>query len=86
MGSANETDVARGQREFDQFARVLDDHLKSRTWITGSSLSLADFAIATPLMRMKEASIDLSPYPSAIAWFDRVQALDAWKRTQPSDR
>jgi glutathione S-transferase len=81
VGDADAHEVARGEREFAQFATVLNDHLAGREWISGPTLTIADFAVATPLMRVKEASIPLQDYPNIAAWFARVEALDAWKKT-----
>jgi glutathione S-transferase len=83
LGEANAAEVERGERDLSQFARVLDDHLAGREWVSGPAVTIADFALATPLMRMNEASIDLGPYPNVAQWFARVQALDAWKKTAP---
>ena len=83
MGERDATAAARGERELAQFAGVLDAHLRGREWISGPGLTLADYALAVSLMRVKEASISLASYPNIVAWFDRVQALDVWQRTQP---
>ena len=86
MFGAGETDareVARGERDFAQFAAVLDQHLAGRQWLSGSRYTLADFALATPLMRSSEAAISLALDPHIAAWYERVQALDAWQRTKP---
>ena len=83
MGERDATAAARGERELAQFAAVLDAHLRGREWISGAGVTLADYAIAVSLMRVKEASISLADYPNIVAWFDRVQALDVWQRTQP---
>jgi len=82
-GERDAAAVARGERELAQFARVLDAHLRGREWISGAGLTLADFAIAVSLMRVKEASISLTEYPRIVAWFERVQALEVWQRSQP---
>ncbi len=84
MGDGDPHEIARGERDFTQFAKVLDAHLAGREWISGPGLTIADFAIATPLMRTKEASIPIASYPHIAAWFARVEALDAWKKTQPA--
>ena len=81
VGDPDTHAIERADRDFAQFARVLDDHLKGRDWVSGDSVTIADFAIATPLMRVKEASIPLADYPNVSAWFDRVQALEAWQKT-----
>jgi glutathione S-transferase len=82
-GPRDEAAVARGERELGQFAGVLDAHLSGRTWMSGPLLTLADFAIAVSLMRVKEASIPMADYRHILSWFTRVQALEAWQATQP---
>jgi len=59
---------------------VLDAHLARRQWIAAPTLTLADFAIASPLIAMDTAKLPLQPYAHIMSWFARVQALDAWKR------
>jgi glutathione S-transferase len=82
MGAADPHEVARGERDFAQFATVLDQHLAGRQWVSGPRYTLADFALAVSLMRIGEAAISLAPYPNISAWFERVQALDVWQRTK----
>jgi glutathione S-transferase len=84
MGERDAAAVARGERELAQFAGVLDAHLRGRQWLSGARLTLADYAVAVSLMRVKEANISLADHPQIAAWFERVQALEVWKRTQPS--
>jgi glutathione S-transferase len=81
-GERDAAAVARGEHELAQFAGVLDAHLRGREWISGPRLTLADFAIAVSLMRVKEAAISLADYPQIRAWFERVQALEVWQRSQ----
>jgi glutathione S-transferase len=83
LGEADPSEVARGERDFEQFARVADARLAKRQWIAGEGLTLADFAIATPLMRVREASVSLEPFPNLSVWLERIRALDAWKQSEP---
>ncbi|CDG80961.1 glutathione S-transferase, C-terminal domain protein [Janthinobacterium agaricidamnosum NBRC 102515 = DSM 9628] len=83
FGAADSKEVARGERDLAQFATVLDNHLAGREWVVGNSLSLADFALAAPLMYTVAAKLPVSGYPNLMAWYGRVQALDAWKQTDP---
>ncbi|PTL81534.1 glutathione S-transferase family protein [Vitiosangium sp. GDMCC 1.1324] len=80
-GDPNPAEVARGEREVERFALVLDSHLAGREWISGPRLTLADLSIAAPLMATTTAKISLARYPNIQAWFGRVQALEAWKKT-----
>ncbi len=80
-GPAEPSEVARGEREVRKFAAVLDGHLAGREWLAGKSLSLADLAVAPPLMYREAGRLPLDGLPNLAAWFARVQALAAWKQT-----
>ena len=62
-------------------ARVLDAHLEGKRWIALDRLTLADLAIASPLMHTSAARLPVMAYENLQAWFARVQALDAWKQS-----
>ncbi|HEX2604747.1 MAG TPA: glutathione S-transferase family protein [Oxalicibacterium sp.] len=78
-GDPDPHEVARGELQLAQFARVLDDHLARREWICGDGLTLADMAIASPLMVSERAKLPVRQYRHVQAWFARMQSLDAWK-------
>jgi glutathione S-transferase len=74
--------VKRNEAFLAQFATVLDNHLAGKTWLSGSTVTLADIAIAAPLMMTKLARLPLRPYQNVQAWFERIQELPAWKETE----
>lgn len=80
-GDADPHEVARGELQLAQFARVLDDHLSHREWICGDGLTLADLAIAAPLMASEQGKLPVRQYRHLQAWFARVRMLDAWRAT-----
>jgi glutathione S-transferase len=82
-GPADLDALARGDAGIEATASVLEAHLADRTWIIGETLTLADFAIAAPLMYTKRARLPMDRYPNVMAWFARVEALPAWKKTEP---
>lgn len=82
-GDADPLEVARGERELAECAFVLDNHLAGRSWVCGDSLSLADFALAAPMMYSDKVALPLAQYPHLQAWFARVQELPAWQETNP---
>jgi glutathione S-transferase len=83
-GEPDPVEIAKGEAQFKQFAAVLDNHLNGRQWVSGAGVTLADFALAAPLMHAAGAQLPLASYPHISAWFDRVQGLDAWKKTAPN--
>lgn len=82
-GARDPLEVARGLAGIAQFAAVLDQHLAGRRWVVGDTLTLADFALAAPLMYIVPAALPFAQYGHLLAWHGRVQQLDAWKNTEP---
>ena len=78
---AEPKEVARGEADLAEAARVLDKHLATRQWLVGDAVSLADYAVVAPLMYKEKAHLPLADYPHLLAWFERIQALPAWQRT-----
>lgn len=82
-GQPDPVEVARGEALIAQHAPVLDAHLAKRTWVAQDRLTLADFSIASSFALAGPARLPIAPYENLRAWLDRVQQLDAWKRTAP---
>ncbi|AEK59979.1 glutathione S-transferase family protein [Collimonas fungivorans] len=80
-GRPDPVELQRGLTDLETFAGVLDSHLARRRWVSGPGLTLADLAIAAPLMAAAAGHVPLQPYPNLRAWFERVQELDAWRQT-----
>ncbi len=73
--------VEKGNAETKRFAAVLDGQLASRDWLCGDTVTIADLAIAPSLSLRVPAKLPLDDFKHLGAWFERVQALDAWKKT-----
>ena len=78
LGEADPLAIARGEAALPEVALVLDRHLAGKPWIAQDRLTLADFAVAAPLMHMAAAQLPISDFENLQAWFARVQSLDAW--------
>ncbi|TFW26269.1 glutathione S-transferase family protein [Massilia arenosa] len=81
IGAADPAMVAKGEAEVARFAAVLDTHLAGRTWVCGDGVTLADLALAAPLMYKDQARLPLASHAHLLAWFARVQQLPAWQAT-----
>jgi glutathione S-transferase len=71
----------RGEALVSDLAKILDGHLAGKDWVAQAQLTLADLAIATPLMITEAARLPVAECPNLMGWLGRVKALDAWKRT-----
>ena len=80
-GPADPEVVKRGRAEFAQVAQILNGQLEGRTWVCGEGVTLADFALASPLMYQEKGKLPLEDYPSLMQWFARVRQLPCWAQT-----
>jgi glutathione S-transferase len=51
---------------------AMDQHLRSRSYLVGDRLTLADLALYAYTHVADEGGFDLAPYPAVLAWLDRV--------------
>jgi glutathione S-transferase len=84
-GEPDPAEEQRGETLVRDLVRILDGHLAGKEWIAQGRLTLADLSIASPLMAAVPARLPLDGRPHLAAWLDRVQALDAWKKTTPAE-
>ncbi|MBQ5964851.1 glutathione S-transferase family protein [Massilia sp. ZL223] len=82
-GQPDPVELARGAADLHRAAAVADAHLAQRRWLVGDTVTLADYAVAAPLMYLVQARLPLETYPNLLAWFARVQELPAWRHTTP---
>ena len=81
-GGPDLTEVARGEALLHASAQVLDKHLAGRQWIAQDRLTLADLAIASPLMHTETAQLPVTGYEHLQRWFGQILGLDAWKASE----
>lgn len=80
-GAPDPVEIARGEALLPAVALVLDRHLAGKQWIAQGRLTLADFAVAAPLMHLSAAQLPVTEFENLQAWFARVQSLDAWTKS-----
>ena len=83
LGPPDEAAIAKGIEAFNKEAKMLDAYLAKHPYLVGKDVTIADFAVAAPLLYAKEAEIPLGPYANLRGWFDRVTALPCWREAAP---
>jgi glutathione S-transferase len=73
--------VAKGAELFHRAAKVLDGQLRSRKFVTGDTLTLADFSLGAPLNYAEMAHLPLEPYSEIRRWHASLSAIPAWQKT-----
>jgi len=64
--------------KFHKSCRLLEQHLALNSYLCGGSVSIADMAVAAPIMFYKEAKMPLSEYPNLINWLASLQESRWW--------
>ena len=59
--------------------KVLDDHLKGRSWIVGDGPTIADIDITGVVAYAPQAGHDLGAFPNVAAWLKRMEALPGYR-------
>ncbi len=80
-GEPDPAQVAKGTEMFHRAAAVLEGQLKGRKYVTGDTLTIADFALGAPLNYSAQARFPLENYPEIRRWHASLMALPAWQQT-----
>jgi glutathione S-transferase len=83
MGEPVQAKIDEALVNFRRFAAVLDKRLAGKSYLVGNAVTIADLTLAASLMYAKQTEIPLAEFPNVEAWFGRITALDAWKKTSP---
>lgn len=84
LGDADPVITAKAIDRFRRSATVLDQYLAQRRWLTGDTLTIADFAVASPLPYAETAHIPLQAFPAIANWHQRLCTLEAWREPYPA--
>jgi len=71
----NKENVARAQTEVQRLLKVLDDHLLTRTYLVGESVTLADITVFSTTIDLVKNLLDAEarkPYVNFSRWFDTI--------------
>ena len=71
------------EKEWHQFAPVLNAQLETRKFITGDELTLADFSVGGSFSYAEPSGLPWNDYTHIRAWWNRLSEIPAWKNTTP---
>lgn len=77
----DESLVGEALRAINRYTSVLDEHLRTRQFVVGDALTLADFDLAAPLSHIPRTQAPFLEYPHVAAWYERVNNIVAWQVT-----
>jgi glutathione S-transferase len=73
--------IAKGEEQFHRAAKVLDGQLKGRKFVTGDTLTLADFSIGSAMNLAEMAHYPIEPYGEIKRWHAGLRVLPTWQKT-----
>ena len=73
--------IAKATENFHRLGTVLNDQLKGKRYVTGDTLTVADFCLGAPMKLAEIARYPLEPYGEIKRWYATLSALPAWQKT-----
>lgn len=74
--------LAAQDANFHKLAAILDARLAKSEWLTGSSATIADIAIAAPMHLHAFQKLPLGEHPNLSRWMtEKVEKLPCWDKT-----
>ncbi len=74
--------LEKADKNLKRFTAALNAQLENNNYLVGNDFTLADIAVASPLMYIEQAQIPIANYPIIQRWFERVSNRPSWKATQ----
>lgn len=71
------------ETEFMRYGTVLDNHLKGKTTVACSRLTIADFQLASMATYWRKSEMPLDRFSSIVGWLDGLMRIPAWKDPWP---
>ena len=83
IGTADPARLTDAEVRFKPLAQLLNDQLADRKFLLGDGVTLADFVVGGAATYVERGRIPIHDYPHVKAWWDRLNAMQAWRETMP---
>ncbi|MEO5559193.1 MAG: glutathione S-transferase family protein [Dokdonella sp.] len=84
LGQPDRESLTAHVADLERYAKVLDDRLQDRDWVTCGRLTIADFQLASMATDWRAAKIPLEPYANIVRWLDGLMRIPAWADPWPA--
>ena len=84
VGEPDANRVKQGEEQFRPLAALLDEHLSTRKFLVGDTVTLADFVVGGAATYVERGRFPIADFPHLQAWWARLNEIPAWKDTIPS--
>jgi len=85
LGPTNQALVEVALADLARYTPVLERHLGDREYMVGDGITLADYSVIAIEAYRPSVPFDWSPYRRINAYFDRIRAVEHWRRTVAQD-
>lgn len=79
MGEPDPQEIERNSQALAPLLLILQHRLDDDPYLSGTHLTIADFALAAFGVYWREAGIPLDQYPAVLGWYERIAELPAWQ-------
>ena len=86
LGEPDPAEIKKGEDRFKSSAAVLDAQLQGRKYITGDTLTVADFSVGASLNLAQPAQLPVDQYKEIVRWHAGLSELPAWRQTLQSSQ
>ncbi|MBI3769153.1 MAG: hypothetical protein HY271_11775 [Deltaproteobacteria bacterium] len=59
---------------------MLNAHLRGRKWLLDNDLTIADFAVGSPMAVAQAAQYPIAKYGEITRWYGALASLPAWQK------
>ena len=81
IGEPDMAAVAKGTEAFHRVGKVLDGQLRGKRFVTGDTLTVADFSLGSAMKIADMAHYPIESYGEIKRWYANLSALPAWQKT-----
>jgi len=81
IGEPDMAAIEKGTEAFHRVAQVLDGQLKNKKYVTGDTLTLADFSLGSAMNFAEMAHYPVDAYGEIKRWYATLRDLPAWQKT-----
>jgi glutathione S-transferase len=80
LGPPDPAFIARGEQNFGRFAAALNQSLEDRKWLTGDTLTIADFSVGAFVPSADRFQLPVKTFPQIMRWYEGLATLPAWQQ------
>lgn len=78
IGEPDQAALEEAEKNFRNFAKILEQQLEGRDYILGKEVTLADFSVGAMMIYADAAGIPVASFKNISNWTNRMEGISAW--------